>query len=74
MVDLNLIDHPEYDIELNEFPGKDYNKMVIHPLQAGNCIEFRNKKNKNYSGYLLESKNLVAAPRIQRKKMVNYWN
>jgi Double zinc ribbon len=68
MVDLNLIDHPEYDIELNEFPGKDYNKMVIHPLQAGNCIEFRNKKNKNYSGYLLESKNLVAAPRILPKE------
>jgi hypothetical protein len=32
--------------------------MVIHPLEGGNCIEFRNKKNKHYSGTLLELKNL----------------
>jgi len=68
MVDHKLIEHPEYDIELLKPLNRDYNKMVIHPLEAGNCIEFRNKKNKNYSGYTVEVKNLVAKPRILLKE------
>lgn len=68
MVALDLIKNAEYDIKVirwnDDSLTNDYNKMVIHSLEGGNCVEFRNKKNKNYSGTLLELKNLKDTRKI----------
>jgi hypothetical protein len=71
MVHLDLLHNEEYDIGILGWsdaitsPGKDCNKMIIHPLEGGNCLEFRNKEFKNYFGSLLEIRNLKDARSIE---------
>ncbi|HET7284845.1 MAG TPA: zinc ribbon domain-containing protein [Nitrososphaeraceae archaeon] len=65
MVSLDLIQSNEYDVKVNNWPegladkNKGYNKMLIHPIEKGNYIEFRNEQDKNYNGYIIELHNVI---------------
>jgi hypothetical protein len=69
--DVNQAKRYEYDVEIREYvdgkPNKDLDQLIIHPIEAGNKLEFRNKKGKIES-FELQFNNIASANVFEEKK------
>jgi hypothetical protein len=53
IVGVKDIKSEEFQVEIIKWieePSPSFDRMVIHPLELGNILEFRNKSDSNFSG------------------------
>lgn len=71
ILDYNQIKSVEFDIEVLECTEQalpDFSKMVIHHIELGNAIEFKNKGHANFTGTCLPlDRILVLRTKVQTK-------